>query len=67
MVTSRLDDLRTSVARLREIRPIHLRLPCSRFFTGQDDWNPDDPNFEIFDVELLLQYCEDTEDTIHWD
>jgi hypothetical protein len=69
-VTSRLDDLRTSVARLREIRPIHLRLPRSRFFTGRDDWSRDDPDFEMFDVQPLLRslgYIEDTEDRIRWD
>ncbi|KAJ7835369.1 hypothetical protein B0H14DRAFT_3871145 [Mycena olivaceomarginata] len=69
-VTSRLHDLRTSVARLREIRPIHLRLPRSRFFTGRDDWSRDDPDFEMFDVQPLLRslgYIEDTEDRIRWD
>ncbi|KAJ7792675.1 hypothetical protein B0H14DRAFT_2930146 [Mycena olivaceomarginata] len=69
-VTSRLNDLRTSVARLREIRPIHLRLPRSRFFTGRDDWSRDDPDFEMFDVQPLLRslgYIEDTEDRIRWD
>ncbi|KAJ7723817.1 hypothetical protein B0H14DRAFT_2641686 [Mycena olivaceomarginata] len=54
-VTSHLHDLRTSVARLREIRPIHLRLPRSRFFTGRDDWSRDDPDFEMFDVQPILR------------
>ncbi|KAF8208199.1 hypothetical protein K438DRAFT_318197 [Mycena galopus ATCC 62051] len=48
-----LDDLQAMLASHRDISPIRLRLPRSRFFTERQ-WNPD-PNFEIFDVEPLLQ------------
>ncbi|KAF8208196.1 hypothetical protein K438DRAFT_1930599 [Mycena galopus ATCC 62051] len=59
-----LDELRVLLAPLRELRPLHLRLPRSRFFTERD-WNPADPNFEIFDVDPLLRslgYTEAHED-----
>ncbi|KAJ7253042.1 hypothetical protein B0H12DRAFT_1233752 [Mycena haematopus] len=49
-----LEDLRTLLAPLRELYPLHLRLPRSRFFTERD-WDPQDADFEIFDVEPLLR------------
>ncbi|KAJ6463893.1 hypothetical protein C8R45DRAFT_1024521 [Mycena sanguinolenta] len=49
-----LQDLRRSIAALRQIRPIHLRLPRSRFFTERD-WDLEDANFELFDSDLLMQ------------
>ncbi|KAJ7856601.1 hypothetical protein B0H13DRAFT_1176328 [Mycena leptocephala] len=56
-----LDVLRNLIASLREIRPVHLQLPRSRFFTERD-WNRDDPDFEIFDVQPLLRSMGHTEE-----
>jgi hypothetical protein len=56
-----LDVLRNLIASLREIRPVHLQLPRSRFFTERD-WNRDDPDFEIFDVQPLLRSMGYTEE-----
>ncbi|KAF7343410.1 hypothetical protein MVEN_01773400 [Mycena venus] len=55
-----LEGLQTLLAPVRDLRPIHLRLPRSRFFT-ENDWIPDDPNFEIFDVQPLLRSLEISE------